>query len=717
MAAGRIVLPSYFPARDRSGRLSAGAKLTVWTNSTTTKAAIYSDLGLSVPMANPVTANSSGHFPSIFADAGTEAVPVLYSLAVTAADGSSLGNPSVFDNYRPSVDYETAAQALAETAAVDATASAAAAAAALADVLAVDASGGDAAAIAARAAKAANLSDLADAVAATANLSVLPPGAGAVARSVSDKLADFRTLEDFGAVGYNNFADAAAGTDSTTAIQAAVDWAYNGGGSARGITVTANFFQCGNITLRNGTTLIGSGRQVSGFVAKAGTIGKWFTADNAQKNVQIGLVFSANSITTITHIMDLDTGQAGTEGFISGCWYRDAPEGYGLYCNGNAYYCINNTAQTCKWPLWLKGEANKWVSGTSMQAGQGAAVTSEAVGVYAEGWDLIGLHIEAPASGAIPVKMKGNAHFIGTTYSPGLATTTEVFAEIDTTNHTDYVFSGLHIINPTRVTLTGGCFKVAGNYQYGTALADIQGLGHVGTRSNVLSTNGLMVRRRRLQTFRLRIDNSAGLIRARIGSPGDSSIASVQVDRITGATTTFNQIGATFAGGIAGFSASGNAHRIAFDTAEQNPTSEGDYQFSMMATIADNITGQPAPLVSFANFQTTVSAVARYRPALEFKENAGAVFTADISGTTMTVSAVASGTIKVSQQVTGTGVTAGTTISALGTGTGGTGTYTLSTSQTVASSTIRTGGAKWALDTTNIPVGSFIDVQVSGWLL
>ena len=68
-------------------------------------------------------------------------------------------------------------------------------------------------------------------------------------------------------------------------------------------------------------------------------------------------------------------------------------------------------------------------------------------------------------------------------------------------------------------------------------------------------------------------------------------------------------------------------------------------------------------------------------------------FTAAITGTTMTVAAVASGTIQVGQQITGTGVTAGTIITALGTGTGGIGTYIVSTSQTVASTTIGVVGA------------------------
>ena len=59
--------------------------------------------------------------------------------------------------------------------------------------------------------------------------------------------------------------------------------------------------------------------------------------------------------------------------------------------------------------------------------------------------------------------------------------------------------------------------------------------------------------------------------------------------------------------------------------------------------------------------------------------------TGAISGTTLSVTAITSGTISVGDVVGGTGVTAGTYISALGTGTGGVGTYTVSTTQTVAS--------------------------------
>lgn len=80
-----------------------------------------------------------------------------------------------------------------------------------------------------------------------------------------------------------------------------------------------------------------------------------------------------------------------------------------------------------------------------------------------------------------------------------------------------------------------------------------------------------------------------------------------------------------------------------------------------------------------------------------YATNSGAVVTGSISGTTLTVSAVTSGTLTVGQTVQGTGVAVNTMITALGTGTGGAGTYTVSTSQTVASTTM------YALNWTVIP--------------
>ena len=75
------------------------------------------------------------------------------------------------------------------------------------------------------------------------------------------------------------------------------------------------------------------------------------------------------------------------------------------------------------------------------------------------------------------------------------------------------------------------------------------------------------------------------------------------------------------------------------------------------------------------------------------------IFTGSISGTTLTASFSTSngtnerGTICVGMEITGSGVAAGTRITAFGTGTGQAGTYTVNTSQTVASTTMSAASA------------------------
>jgi hypothetical protein len=72
-------------------------------------------------------------------------------------------------------------------------------------------------------------------------------------------------------------------------------------------------------------------------------------------------------------------------------------------------------------------------------------------------------------------------------------------------------------------------------------------------------------------------------------------------------------------------------------------------------------------------------------------------FTASISTTTMTVSAVATGAIYVGMLVAGAAT--GTTVTAFLSGTGGTGTYTVSVSQTLGSTSLQ---ADW--QTTELPM-------------
>lgn len=88
-------------------------------------------------------------------------------------------------------------------------------------------------------------------------------------------------------------------------------------------------------------------------------------------------------------------------------------------------------------------------------------------------------------------------------------------------------------------------------------------------------------------------------------------------------------------------------------------------------------------------------------------------FTAQISTTTLTVSAISKGQIAVGQAISGTGVTPGTRITALGTGKGGTGTYTISVSQTVGTDTVMTApnvpATAWAASVASIATSGGVD--------
>lgn len=62
--------------------------------------------------------------------------------------------------------------------------------------------------------------------------------------------------------------------------------------------------------------------------------------------------------------------------------------------------------------------------------------------------------------------------------------------------------------------------------------------------------------------------------------------------------------------------------------------------------------------------------------------------TGSIAGTTMTIASVSAGVLAIGSIIAGSGVTAGTTVTAYVTGTGGVGTYTVTPSQSVSSTTL-----------------------------
>jgi hypothetical protein len=156
-------------------------------------------------------------------------------------------------------------------------------------------------------------------------------------------------------------------------------------------------------------------------------------------------------------------------------------------------------------------------------------------------------------------------------------------------------------------------------------------------------------------------------------------------------------------------------------------TLNGEFQIANVLTSATFTITAASAASSTANGGGSVTAVFQINTGLDttlyangwgagtwggILSGTSATFTGSISGTTLTVSAVVSGTLAVGQLVTGTGVSASppgssaTYITALGTGTGGVGTYTVSVSQTVSSTTMSAfSGTGW---------GAASNTQVAG---
>ena len=113
-----------------------------------------------------------------------------------------------------------------------------------------------------------------------------------------------------------------------------------------------------------------------------------------------------------------------------------------------------------------------------------------------------------------------------------------------------------------------------------------------------------------------------------------------------------------------------------------------------------------------ANF-VVMTPILRSRLATNVDGVNDVAFTGSITGTTMTVTAMINGAISIGQTLYGTGITTGTAITAIGTGTGGTGTYTITPSQAVAGTTIQAGSSN-ATQATQVIVQIDVHGPISG---
>ncbi|MER9376014.1 baseplate J/gp47 family protein [Mesorhizobium sp. M0491] len=161
-----------------------------------------------------------------------------------------------------------------------------------------------------------------------------------------------------------------------------------------------------------------------------------------------------------------------------------------------------------------------------------------------------------------------------------------------------------------------------------------------------------------------------------------------------------------------------NSHLVPSDAATQ-------IQNAIIAAFAGGDGGPRAKIgtMLFASrFYAPVAALGSWVQIISIEigstNDPAAVFTGHIAGTTLTVSAVASGALAVGQVISDTtgALTVGTTITALGSGTGGTGTYTVSSNGTVTSESMMAAEPNRfdiAIDIDQVPTISANDIIVT----
>lgn len=392
-----------------------------------------------------------------------------------------------------------------------------------------------------------------------------PEGVRAVLRSAADKFADVRTFEDFGAVG-----DATAdgkGTDDTVAIQAALDWALANAGM---IQMTARNFLCGNIITHPFTTIVGTGRHTSNFIARAGTTGKWWTDNgNAAKTTMSGFGMDARSLPGITAILDLgnNTTQFGTEGILSNLFLRDAINGDGLNVNGNVGVFRDLTVWNCRRNVRIIGNANQILGMVAMQAGEASSGAirggpADVIGADLGGCMVEQLEIEATPSGGLPLRINGDCRVSKYVISSANGTTFSHLVEVNTATYNEWSLTDPVMFGA--VTVTRGIIKVGNAYQGGTSSSAFSGKS-ITSALNV-QTGALALMDQTYQEIGLRLTSDKGVLKHRMGAKGDSGTAGAYCTKVVGSSAALTATptrGAAFANGA---SLQANGGTLVFNT-------------------------------------------------------------------------------------------------------------------------------------------------------
>lgn len=399
--------------------------------------------------------------------------------------------------------------------------------------------------------------------------------------SLLAKSAEFRTFEDFGAVGdYSSATD--SGTDDTTAIQAALDWAHaDGTGRPRALLMTGRSFLCGQITTHPCTTIIGSGRHTSAFWCKSGTAGKWWSdrGNGAQKLMLSGMAFYGRNQERLSHVCEFgDEGvQFGSEGILQGLWLRDAPNACALMVNANVGICRDLTLQSCKIGLKTLGNANHYDNIFVMQMTD--------VGADISGGFVRGLHVEATSSHGLPLRLNGDSHIRDLCISTASATAFAHLIDVDATHYDEWSIHNVQLLG-SAYEIRRGILKIGSTYSGGTNPTLFTGASYL--KAIAVNSGELSIKGQIWQAFAISLTNDNGIIKHRIGSLGDSSLASNFASAIRGAKPIFT---ATPKGMRATFSAGGRISEAAGSTFILDTRKQVAADQTMQGVVQTNSTG------------------------------------------------------------------------------------------------------------------------------
>jgi hypothetical protein len=199
-----------------------------------------------------------------------------------------------------------------------------------------------------------------------------------------------------------------------------------------------------------------------------------------------------------------------------------------LLCNANVGIFNNITVQNCQYGAKILGNGNQVQNLFAMQC--------DDIGIDLSGCFARGLHTEATFAGGVPIKINGDTNIKDIAISTATGFTHDRLIEVDISNYsTEWSVENVILLG-SGYTVSSGILKVGAKYYGGTNPASFSGSFYTGYMA--LSQERFEIAFQQLQAFNVRLFNDSGTIKHRMGSSGDSGLATNLDNKITGASTT-----------------------------------------------------------------------------------------------------------------------------------------------------------------------------------